>query len=45
MIDGNANDGLLKHLHYVAHNTTGRFIAEIDSQVRLSLTVHRETVN
>jgi hypothetical protein len=34
MIDGSANDGLLKHLRYVAHNTMGRFIAETDSEVR-----------
>ena len=35
MIDGNANDCLLKHLQYVAHNTMGRFIAETASQVRV----------
>jgi hypothetical protein len=33
LIDGEANQSLLNHLEYVAHNTNGRFIAEEDSQV------------
>ena len=33
LIDGKANQNLLKHLEYVAHDTMGRFVANEDSQV------------